>query len=201
MGGSNWCPNSPRTGGTAVAEVIDLERFRARMAADQGFRSWLGRFNEQFGPETRFEDLSPATLLYLASPGQENLYVFFDLIMGSAGLGGSLRFRLDDLEYAAKMKIMDIAIALVDRARFELMRRMGWVETVPGAERPIIRLVQEAWRRQVEFAREIPRLCAGHPDYPAYIRLNRLDRVVFIRRLIPRAVETFREGLAAGPQD
>lgn len=184
----------------AVAEVIDLERFRARVAADQGFRSWLGRFHEQFGPETRWEDLSPATLLYLASPGEENLYVFFDLIMGSRGLGGSLRFRLDDLEYAVKLKIMDTALALVDRVRFELMRRLGWVEGVPGGERPIIQLVQEAWRGQVEFAREIPGLAADHPDYQAYARLNHSDRGVFIRRLIPRAVDTFRERLAGGNQ-
>ena len=61
---------------TAVAEVIDLERFRARMAADQGFRSWLGRFNEQFGPETRSEDLSPATFLDLASPDKRTSMFF-----------------------------------------------------------------------------------------------------------------------------
>ncbi len=181
-----------------VAEVIDLERFRARVTADQGFRTWLGRFKEQFGPETRFEDLSPTTLLYLASPGEENLYVFFDLIMGSRGLGGSLRFRLDDLEYAVKLKIMDTAFALVDRVRFELMRRLGWVEAVPGEEHPIMQLVQEAWRRQLQFAREIPRLSTDHPDYQAYSRLNQIDRVVFIRRLIPRAVDTFRERLASG---
>ena len=81
-----------------VAEVIDLERFRAKMAADQGFRTWLARFQEQFGPETRLRDLSPSTLLYLASPGEENLYVLFDLVMGARGLGGSVRFRLDDLD-------------------------------------------------------------------------------------------------------
>ncbi len=85
-----------------------------------------------------------------------------------------MRFRLDDLEYAVKLKIMDTALALVDRVRFELMRRLGWVEGVPGGERPIIQLVQEAWRRQVEFAREIPRLAADHPDYQAYARLNHL---------------------------
>ncbi|MGD0218170.1 MAG: hypothetical protein ABSC45_11785 [Desulfobaccales bacterium] len=183
-----------------VAEVIDLERFRARVSADQGFRTWLGRFKEQFGPETRFEDLSPTTLLYLASPGEDNLYVFFDLIMGSRGLGGSLRFRLDDLEYAVKLKIMDTAFALVDRVRFELMRRLGWLEAVPGGEHSIMQLVQEAWRRQLQFAREIPRLSTDHPDYQAYSRLNHLDRVVFIRRLIPRAVDTFRERLASGNQ-
>ena len=93
---------------------------------------------------------------------------------------------------------MDTAFALVDRVRFELMRRLGWLEAVPGGERPIMQLVQEAWRRQLQFAREIPRLSTDHPDYQAYSRLNHLDRVVFIRRLIPQAVDTFRERLASG---
>jgi len=181
-----------------MAEVIDLERFRAKVAADQGFRTWLARFQEEFGPETRLADLSPATLLFLASPGEENLYVLFDLVMGAQGLGGSVRFRLDDLEYADKMKIMDAAFALVDRLRFELMRRLGWLEEVPGEKESLIQLVRQAWRRETEFAREVPSLAADHPDYAAYARLNPLDRVVFIRRLIPQAVATFRERLEAG---
>jgi len=112
----------------ALAEVIDLDGFRRKLAADQAFRSWLARFKEQFGPETRLQDLSPHTLLYLASPGEDNLYVYFDLIMGAQGLGGSVRFRLDDLDYQVKLKIMDTAFALVDRVRFEVMRRLGWVD-------------------------------------------------------------------------
>lgn len=184
-----------------MAEVIDLERFRAKVAADKGFRSWLARFEEQFGSETRLRDLSPTTLLYLASPGEENLYVFFDLVMGARGLGGSARFRLDDLEDAVKLKIMDTAFALVDRVRFELMRRLGWVEDeVPGGESPLIELVQQAWRRETDFAREVPLLRGDHPDYQAYGQLNPMDRAVFIRRLIPRAVAAFQERLEAGGQ-
>ena len=184
-----------------MAEVIDLERFRAKVAADQGFRTWLARFNEQFGPETRLQDLSGSSLLYLASPGEENLYVFFDLVMGTLGLGESVRFRLNDLEDAAKLKIIDTAFALVDRVRFELMRRLGWVaEDIPGSESPIIQLVQQAWRRESDFAREVPRLHPDHPDYEAYGRLNPMDRAVFIRRLIPMAVAAFQERLEAGSQ-
>ena len=183
-----------------MAEVIDLERFRAKVAADMGFRTWLARFQEQFGPQTRLRDLSPSTLLYLASPGEENLYVFFDLVMGTRGLGGSVRFRLDDLEYPVKLKIMDTAFALMDRVRFELMRRLGWVEEVPGADSALIQLVQQAWRRETDFAREVPRLSPNHPDYQAYARLNPVDQAVFIRRLIPRAVAAFRERLEAGEQ-
>jgi hypothetical protein len=180
----------------AVAEVIDLERFRAKVAADQGFRTWLSRFQEQFGPETRLRDLSPQTLLYLATPGEENLYVFFDLVMGARRLGGSARFRLDDLDGEAKLKIMDTAFALVDRVRFEVMRRLGWVESVPGPDTPLIQLVQEAWRRESGFAREVPQLSPQHRDYESYLKLNPMDRAVFIRRLIPKAVGAFRDQLA-----
>ncbi len=176
-----------------MAEVIDLERFRSKLAADQGFRTWLARFKEQFGPQTRLHDLSPQTLLYLATPGEENFYVYFDLIMGARGLGGSVRFRLDDIDYATKLKIMDIAFALVDRVRFEVMRRLGWVEGVPGMETPIIELVRQAWRRGAPFARELPQLSPQHPEYHAYSRLQSMDQGVFLRRLIPRAVAQFQE--------
>lgn len=176
-----------------MAEVIDLERFRSKVAADQGFRSWLARFEEQFGPDTRLLDLSPSTLLYLATPGEENLYVLFDLVMGARGLGGSLRFRLDDLDNDTKMKIMDCAFALVDRVRFEVMRRLGWVTMVPEEEVPIIALVDRAWRLGARFGQEAPTLAPEHPEFPAYARLSPMDRVVFLRRLIPRAVGTYRD--------
>jgi hypothetical protein len=184
-----------------MAEIIDLDRFRSKVAADQGFRSWLDRFQEQFGPDTRLQDLSSSTLLYLATPGEENLYVFFDLVMGAQKLGGSVRFRLDDLDNDTKMKIMDTAFALVDRVRFEVMRRLGWITAVPGAEAPLIEMVQQAWRLGAGFGQETPILSQDHPQYYAFIRLNSMDRGIFLRRLIPRAVVSFREKVeAAAPE-
>ena len=176
-----------------MAEIINLSHFRSKVAADQGFRSWLARFQEQFGPDTKLQDLSPSTLLYLATPGEENLFVFFDLVMGAQGLGGSVRFRLDDLDNDLKMKIMDTAFALVDRVRFEVMRRLKWVAAMPEAEAPMIDLLRQAWRQGAGSGQESPVLAPEHPDYPAYARLNPMDRVVFLRRLIPRAVACFRD--------
>lgn len=176
-----------------MAEIIDLERFRSKIAADQGFRSWLARFQEQFDPDTRLSDLSPSTLLYLGTPGEENLFVFFDLVMGAQGLGGSVRFRLDDLDNDIKMKIMDTAFGLVDLVRFEVMRRLGWVVTTAEAEAPIIDLVRQAWRLGAGSGQLCPVLAPEHPDYPAYARLTDMDRVVFLRRLIPRAMACFRD--------
>jgi hypothetical protein len=176
-----------------VAEVVDLDRFRRKLAADKGFRTWLRRFQDQFGPDTRLSDLAAETLLYLASPGEENLYVFFDLVMGARGLGGALRFRLDDLETATKLHVMDAAFALMDRVRFEVMRRLGWVEEGAGRDTPLITLVQQAWQKGPAFAREVPRLAPSHPDYEAYQRLSPIDQGTTVRRLIPRAVAQFRE--------
>jgi hypothetical protein len=176
-----------------VAEVVDLDRFRRKLAADKGFRTWLQRFQDQFGPDTRLVDLAPETLLYLATPGDENLYVFFDLVMGAKGLGGALRFRLDDLETPTKLRIMDAAFAIMDRVRFEIMRRLGWVEGAPGEETPLIALVQQAWQQAADFVRQVPRLSPSHPDYEAYQKLGALDRGTAVRRLIPRAVAKFRE--------
>ncbi|MEJ2672700.1 MAG: hypothetical protein P8168_10985 [Deltaproteobacteria bacterium] len=184
-----------------MAEIIDLERFRSKIAADQGFRSWLDRFQEQFGPDTRLHDLSPSTLLYLATPGEENLFVFFDLVMGVRGLGGSLRFRLDDLDNDTKMKIIDSAFALVDRVRFEVMRRLGWVTGVPEADVPLIALVERAWRLGAKFSQETPELAPDYPEFPAYARLTHMDQGVFIRRLIPRAVATFRSQVESNHQE
>jgi len=175
-----------------MAEIIDLERFRHRVAADKGFRTWLSRFQEQFGPDTRLKDLSPRTLLYLASPGEENLYVVFDLIMGSRGLGGSVRFRLDEMETSTKLKIMDTALLVLDRIRYEVMRRLGWVEEVPDEDVPLIRLVALAWDQGAAFGKGRPRLSGQHPDYDLYSCLPEREQVMFLRRLIPRAVATFQ---------
>lgn len=175
-----------------MAELVDLEKFRRKLMADKGFRTWLTRFQEQFGPDTRLKELTSATLLFLATPGDEHLYVYFDLIMGATGLGGSARFRLDDIDSPTKLKIMDTAFALMDRVRFEVMRRLGWVQEVPGENTPLIALVKEAWSQEANFASAVPRLAPDRPEYAAYQKLPPLDQRVFVRRLIPQAVAEFR---------
>jgi len=64
---------------------------------------------------------------------------------------------------------------------------------MPAAEAPIIDLLRQAWRSGAGFGQAYPALSPEHPDYPAYARLNTMDRVVFLRRLIPRAVTCFRD--------
>lgn len=111
-----------------MAEIIELEQFRRKLAADQGFRTWLARFREKFGPQTSLRDLRDTTLLFLATPGDEHLYVIFDLVMGAKGWGTSTRFLLADLPSEQKQAILDLSLRLLDYCRFEVLYRLGWVE-------------------------------------------------------------------------
>ncbi|MFP3867604.1 MAG: hypothetical protein ACLFUU_05505 [Desulfobacteraceae bacterium] len=178
-----------------MAEVIELERFRQKVAADQGFRTWLHRFREQFGPDTRFKDLSDQTLLFLAMPGEENLFVLIDLVMGAQGLGGSARFRLDNLEIAAKQNILDLSLALLDRARLEVMRRLGWVAAVPDENLALIQLIKEGQAAARTTPLPLPTLSPQHPQFEEYQSLPPRDQGIFLRRLIPQAVNEFRRRL------
>lgn len=180
-----------------MAEVIEMEQFRRKLAADQGFRSWLGRFREQFGPQTRLGDLSDSTLLFLATPGDENLYVIFDLVMGAKGWGTSTRFILDDLPSRNKQLILDLSLRLLDHFRFEILHRLGWVESPAEAGQPLLGLLEAADSAPANQATPAPVLAADHPACIDYDNLIPSERPAFIRRLIPPALAEFRQRLEA----
>jgi hypothetical protein len=181
-----------------LAEVIELEQFRRKLAADQGFRTWLKRFREQFGPQTCLGDLSDNTLLFLATPGDENLYVIFDLIMGAKGWGTSTRFILDDLNSLTKQRILDLSLRLLDYFRFEILRRLGWVEGPAEADLPLLTLLEAVGSAPANQATPAPSLVPEHPAYADYAGLIPSERHIFIRRLIPSALAEFRGRLEKG---
>ncbi len=176
-----------------MGQVIELEQFRRKLAADQGFQTWLQRFRETFGPQTRLQDLSDSTLLFLATPGDDHLYVLFDLVMGAQGLGTSTRFILADLPSAVKQQILDLSLRLLDYCRFEVLRRLGWVADFPESGQPLIILVENLAAAPAGLATPAPVLLSSHPAYADYANEPASERHIFIRRLIPSALAAFRE--------
>jgi hypothetical protein len=182
-----------------MAEIIELEQFRRKLAADQGFRTWLARFREEFGPQTRLWDLSDRTLLFLATPGDDHLYVIFDLVMGARGWGTSTRFILDDLPSQTKQQVLDISLRLLDYCRFEVLRRLGWVEELPEASQPLVVLVEMLATAVAGGAAPSPALRPEHPAFADYQQEIPSERHVFIRRLIPLGLMEFRQRVEAAP--
>ena len=62
-------------------------------------------------------------------------------------------------------------------------------------------MMERAWRTDDGFAQEAPTLNPDHPEFPAYARLSPMDQVVFLRRLIPRAVAAFRNQVESNHQE
>ena len=174
-----------------MAEIVNLADRRRSLAAKRGFKGWERRFSRSFDVSTRIEDLSHETLGRLIGGGEESNSLLYDLIMGIKGLGPGLRFHF--LAGAEKIGIVDIAVFLLDQLRFEAMRRLGWIDDYPGYHIPLVDLVEGYGVKFSGTGMETPSLSRDHARYGEYRRTFSGDRGVFVRRLIPEAIDAFHD--------
>jgi len=174
-----------------MSDVVDLESYRAKAATQRGFGPWEKRFGETYGENTGIGDLSNKTLYALALPGQESNTAFYELIMGILGLGHAAKFYY--LDKKDQLKIIDIHLFLADMVRFEMMHRLGWTENRPGEHMGLLDIVQKFDQIKEIFRKTPPRLSSTHPEFLSYSSLTKGDRESFIRRLLPKALEAFKQ--------
>jgi hypothetical protein len=171
-----------------MTKVVDLHAFREKALEQKSFGPWQKRFGEMFGAHTRIADLPDKVVLCLAQPGETSSTAFYELIMGALDLGPAVKFFY--LSNDEQMRVVDIHLLLADQVRFEMMRRIGWLDEVPGAVVGLIDLI-----RQFETAKQAlqrpPALNDSHPEYSAYRELADGDKDVFIRRMLREAIEAF----------
>ena len=170
-----------------MANVVDLEKVRLEVKAARGFRNWKSRFGEDFGPSTRLDHLSDKTLSFLALGKGDSPFFLYDLIMNLLGLGSG--FEHHDLNTKKKMMVMDQFLFLLDRIRFEYMKRLGWLESYPGEDLAITELIMTYDRVAPGMQARPPVLHRDHPDYPKYSKMNLFGKEEFIRRLVPQALK------------
>jgi hypothetical protein len=174
-----------------MAVILELQHQRRRLAAKRGFEAWNKRFSESLDENTRLEDLDDRILRTLGQGGEGSMVLLNELIMGFMRLGRGARF--SDLESPLKLTVMDISLFLLDQVRFEVMRRLGWVVDSPLFRIPILDLVQQFAGSYETMKNHTPDLAPSHPQYRAYQEVFEGDRPVFVRRLIPDAIEAFQE--------
>ncbi len=175
-----------------MSQVIDLEENRLILAVKKGFRNWTKRFNEPFGLTSRISQLSSGTLAFLAQGRETGGFFFYDLIMNLKGFGSGFEF--DTLGPQKKMAVIDRYIFLLDRIRFECMKRLGLLQFYPGEERTLVDLIIHFDQLAPLLQAELPELSSNHPDYEIYAKMNTHDKEVFIRKLIPKVLEAFQDG-------
>jgi len=174
-----------------LAEILEFDQQRRRLAAKRGFAAWTERFSESFDENTSLEDLSDSTLRTLIQGGEDSSMLLYEVIMGIMRLGRGAKFH--DLESGAKLAVTDITLFLLDQVRFEAMRRLGWVESSPVFRVPIPDLIEHFTTVYSTMKNHTPELHSSHPRYREYREVFEGDRPVFVRKLLPDALESFRE--------
>ena len=174
-----------------MSQVIDLKKGRLLLAAKKGFRNWQSQFGETFGPETKLSSLSTKTISYLAQGKDKSTFYLYDLIMNLQNLGSAFEF--EELDSKAKMAVIDRYLFLLDRIRFECMKRLGWLESYPGENLTLVELITEFERLAPSLHAKVPQLHKDHPDYEHFSVLNTFDQETLIRKLIPKAVKEIQE--------
>ena len=156
-------------------------------AAKKGYRNWRGKFGEVFSLETRLSALSTKTLAFLAQGGEESAFYLNDLIMNLLGLGSGFQF--DELRSEEKIGVVDRYLFLLDRIRFEFMKRLGWLEGYPGEEFALVELIVRFEQIGSSLQAKTPALSRKHPAYDRFCQMGRFEREELIRRLIPKALQ------------
>jgi len=173
-----------------MSRVIDLEEGRLLVAVKRGYRNWEKRFKESFGPETKLSQISSATLSYLAQGKDKGTFYIYDLIMNLQHLGSGFDF--SELNPRQKMALIDQYLFVLDRIRFECMKRLGWLKSYPGEDIPLAQLIGSYNKIAPSLQAEIPVLDQSHICHEEYEGMNTNDKEAFIRKLIPKALEEFQ---------
>lgn len=174
-----------------MPRVIDLEEGRLLMAAKRGYRNWVSRFKEEFGLGTRLFQISFKTLAYLAQGKDQGTFYLYDLIMNLQDLGSGFEF--NELNPKKKMAVIERYLFLLDRIRFECMRRLGWLEDCPGEEFTLVELITQFDKLAPSLQGKVPVLSQEYPGYKRYSSLNTFDKEAFIRKLMPKALKEIQD--------
>ncbi len=134
-------------------------------------------------------DLSDRTLYLLAMPGESGANAFYDFIMSVLEFHQYPSF--DSLDKNRQLLVMDIHLFLADQVRFEMMRRLGWVESLPGERFTLTEMVADFNSVRSACKGLSPGLDASRPGYEAFQRFTRGDKEVFIRRMLQDALKAF----------
>jgi hypothetical protein len=172
-----------------MTEVVDLDKARQEAAVRRGYRNWRSRFQEKFDESTRARDLSDATLRFLSRGSEEAAFYIYDLIMGLLHLGSG--FEVRDLSPEDRLRVMDRYLFLLDRLRFEVMRRLDWVDAYPGEDDSLAELVLGYDTLAPALQATVPELSRRHPEHETYRSVSAFEKDAFIRRLIPAALDAF----------
>ena len=175
-------------------KIINLSDYRHQVFHRKVYGYWKQHLGESFHLNYRLMDLSDKALYLLAQPGDASTKLYYQLIMGVLDFGEADNFFY--LDNHQKLTVVDIHMFLADHGRFEMMRRLGWLENHSCLQHPLVTIVQKFDEIKSGCQADFPVLVSTHPDYESYQRLIPREKQVFIRRMLHDALEVFKNRIS-----
>ncbi len=169
-----------------MTEVVNLDDARLELKIKKGFKNWMSRFDGDFGISTRISDFKNRDLAFFADGDKESAFYVYGLIININYSGSGLLF--DELAPLDKIAVIDIQLFLLDRIRYEYMKRLGWIDCYPGEEYTLAELILDFNDLAPGIQATPPELSNSHPDYPEYMKKNIYEKEETIRKLVPEAL-------------
>lgn len=173
-----------------MAVIVHLDEFKKQRRLQAGWALWRRHFRDGLTTETRLGDFEPATLIRLAEPGDASTALLNGLIIALLGFDRNHAF--EDLKRPDQTVVLDIYLFIADQIRFEIMLRLGWLEEYGGGRHSLFEMVTAFESVKAACLCRPPRLARTHPRFSEYQALFERDKQVFIRRLVPMALELYR---------
>ena len=177
-----------------MADFIDLAEFRLRKKAHQAYCRWQRRLNYTPEPDTALENLPDRVLMILAELDQGASVALYDLVLGVRGWGAGENFY--GLPPDRKMQALDAYLFLADQIRYEMMRRLGWVEGLAGEGFSLLELAEKPGEIQSRADSMVPRLTPAYHRYPELESRLGFEPLAVVRSLTPEALRAFRNRLS-----
>ena len=179
-----------------MTQVISLKEGKANVLAKKAFRNWKSRFKEDFTPETCLVHISLETLSFLAQGKDKSTFYLYDLIMGLNHLGSGFEF--NEMSPKNKMRVIDQYLFLLDRIRYEGMKRLGWLADYPGEEIPLVEMITRFETLAPNLQAQIPMMSPGFAGSKEFFSVSTYEKEGVVRKLIPRLIkelETFMKSV------
>jgi hypothetical protein len=174
-----------------MTRIVHIDKIRLEALVKKGFRNWSSKFKEDFGINTRLSQVSDRTLAFLSWGKDTSIFYLYDLIMSLKNLGSGFEF--NELNSDEKMMVVDLHLFLLDRIRFEFMKRLGWLSSYPGDDLTLVELVVRFDEIGQILQSRIPDLAPSYEGYSAFASMNELEKKEFVRKLIPQALKKARD--------
>lgn len=176
-----------------MADLISMEAHKNKQAAARGFKEWRRIFSSitDFDEHTKWADLPDEVLLFFCEGGPESKHAFYDLLMRAHRLGSGHDFEAQRFDRLTTL--MNAYFFITDQGRFECMRRLGWLRTVPRGDKPIIEVVMASETYDYAALLEAPEPTPAHPYYEEDRQSRGVDRAALVRKPVLDAIRQFKE--------